>query len=73
MGPRSERCESQRFAAQASAADLQNVRLSEQAELAADYYELRAQDSLKEVFDSTVAAYQETLDLTRSLYRAGLE
>ncbi|MFZ0466549.1 MAG: efflux transporter outer membrane subunit, partial [Candidatus Acidiferrales bacterium] len=61
------------FAAQASAADLQNVRLTEQAELAADYYELRAQDSLKEVFDSTVAAYQETLDLTQSLYRAGLD
>jgi NodT family efflux transporter outer membrane factor (OMF) lipoprotein len=60
------------FAAQASAADLQNVRLSEQAELAADYYELRAQDSLKGVFDSTVIAYQETLDVTRSLYRAGL-
>jgi NodT family efflux transporter outer membrane factor (OMF) lipoprotein len=61
------------FAAQASAADLQNVRLSEEAELAADYYELRAQDSLKEVFDSTVAAYQETLDMTQSLYRAGLD
>jgi NodT family efflux transporter outer membrane factor (OMF) lipoprotein len=60
------------FAAQASAADLENVRLSEQAELAVDYYELRAQDSLKEVFDSTVAAFQDTLDLTRSLYRAGL-
>jgi NodT family efflux transporter outer membrane factor (OMF) lipoprotein len=60
------------FAAQASAADLGNVRLSEQAELAVDYYELRAQDSLKEVFDSTVTAYQDTLDLTRSLFRAGL-
>jgi NodT family efflux transporter outer membrane factor (OMF) lipoprotein len=61
------------FAAQASAADLANVQLSEQAELAADYYELHAQDSLKEVLDSTVSAYQETLDLTRSLYRAGLD
>ena len=60
------------FAAQASAADLENVRLSDQAELAADYYELRSQDSLKEVFDSTVTAYQDTLDLTRSLYRSGL-
>jgi len=60
------------FAAQASAADLENVRLSEQAELAADYCELRAQDALKEVLDSTVAAYQDTLDMTRSLYRAGL-
>ncbi len=60
------------YAAQASAADLENVRLSEQAELAADYYELRAQDSLKELLDSTVVAYQETLDLTQSQYRAGL-
>lgn len=60
------------FAAQASAADMENVRLSEQAELAADYYELRAQDSLKQIFDSTVVAYQETLDLTQSQYHAGL-
>lgn len=60
------------YAAQASAADLENVRLSEQAELAADYYELRAQDSLKQLLDSIVVAYQETLDLTQSQYRAGL-
>jgi NodT family efflux transporter outer membrane factor (OMF) lipoprotein len=60
------------FAAQASAADLQNVRLSEQAELAVDYYELRAQDSLKALLDSTVTAYQDSLDLAKSLYRAGL-
>lgn len=60
------------YAAQASAADLQNVRLSEQAELAVDYYQLRAQDALTQVLDSTVAAYQETLDLTQSQYRAGL-
>jgi NodT family efflux transporter outer membrane factor (OMF) lipoprotein len=60
------------YAAQASAADLENIRLSDQAELAVDYYELRAQDSLKELFDATVTAYQETLDLTRSQYSAGL-
>ena len=60
------------YAAQASAADLENVRLTDQAELAVDYYELRAQDSLKELLDSTVIAYQETLDLTRSQYKAGL-
>lgn len=59
-------------AAQASAADLANVRLSEQAELAVDYYELRAQDSLRQVLDATVVAYQQTLDLTQSQYRAGL-
>ena len=60
------------YAAQASAADLANVRLSVQAELAADYYELRAQDSLKELFDSTVTAYQDSLVLTRAQYKAGL-
>ena len=60
------------YAAQSRAADLENVRLSVQAELAADYYELRAQDSLKELLDSTVVDYQDTLDLTTSQYRAGL-
>jgi len=60
------------FAAQASAGDLESVRLSEQAELAVDYYELRAQDSLKQLFDSTVTAYQEALHLTQSQYQAGI-
>lgn len=60
------------FAAQASAADVESVRLTEQAELAVDYYQLRAQDSLKQILDSTVLSYQETLDLTEAQYRAGL-
>ncbi len=53
-------------------ADLENVRLSAQADLATDYYELRAQDAQKQVLDSTVSAYQEALELTRDLYQAGL-
>lgn len=65
--------QSNTFAAQAAAADLENVRLSAQSDLAGDYYELRAQDALKQVLDSTLAAYTETLDLTRDLYRAGLD
>ncbi len=60
------------YAAQASAADLENVRLGIQAELAADYFELRGQDSLKELLDATVVAYQQSVDLTRSQYKAGL-
>ena len=60
------------FAAQASVADLENVRLSAQADLATDYYELRAQDALKQLLDSTVSAYQEALELTRDLYTAGI-
>jgi len=61
------------FAAQVSVADLENVRLSAQAALAADYYELRAQDALKQLLDSTVRAYEEALELTGDLYAAGLD
>jgi NodT family efflux transporter outer membrane factor (OMF) lipoprotein len=60
------------YAAQATAADLQNTLLSVQAELAVDYYELRAQDSLKALLDSTVVNYQDAFDMTRSQFTAGL-
>jgi len=60
------------FAAQASSADLENVRLSEEAELAADYYQLRTQDALKQLFDSTVADYREALGLTQTQFKAGI-
>ncbi len=60
------------FAAQASAADLENVRLSAQSDLATDYFELRAQDALKRILDSTVLAYREAVELNRNLYQAGI-
>lgn len=60
------------YGAQASAADLGNVRLSVEAELAVDYYELRAQDNLKQALDSTVTADQAGLELTRAQRKAGL-
>jgi NodT family efflux transporter outer membrane factor (OMF) lipoprotein len=59
--------------AQASAADLENIRLTAQAEVAVDYYELRGQDDLKQLLDSTVIAYQESLDLTKVLYETGID
>jgi NodT family efflux transporter outer membrane factor (OMF) lipoprotein len=59
-------------AAQASAADLENTRLTAQAELAVDYYELRTQDSLKQLLDATVAAYQESLQITQAQYETGI-
>ena len=60
------------LAAQASAADLENVRLTVQAEVAVDYFELRAQDALKQLFDQTVAGYRDSLDVTQTQFRAGI-
>jgi NodT family efflux transporter outer membrane factor (OMF) lipoprotein len=59
-------------AAQASAADLQNVRLTAQAEVAVNYFEIRAQDDLKQLFDQTVAAYQDSLQVTQIQFNAGI-
>src|SRR5882757_1605649 len=48
---------------QASAADLENVKLQLQTELAADYFEARSLDAQKRILDDTVVAYQKALDL----------
>ena len=60
------------YGAQASAADLENTRLTVQADVAVDYFQLRGQDALKQLLDSTVVAFQQTLDLTRALYETGI-
>jgi NodT family efflux transporter outer membrane factor (OMF) lipoprotein len=60
-------------AAQVSAADLENTRLTMQAEVAVDYYQLRAQDALKQVLDSSVAAYREALTLTTARFQTGID
>ena len=43
------------------------------AELAVDYFELRGQDNLKQLLDSTVVAYQQSLQLTQALYETGID
>jgi NodT family efflux transporter outer membrane factor (OMF) lipoprotein len=58
--------------AQASAADLDALRLSIRAELAQNYFQLRALDSEQKLLDDTVAAYQRTLTLTQNQYAAGV-
>jgi NodT family efflux transporter outer membrane factor (OMF) lipoprotein len=61
------------YGAQASAADLENTRLTVQADVAVDYFQLRGQDALKQLLDSTVVAFQQSLDLTRALYETGID
>ncbi len=62
-----------RAAAQVSAADLENERLTEQADLAEYYFELRGQDSLQDLYNRTIIAYRESLKLTRALHETGID
>jgi NodT family efflux transporter outer membrane factor (OMF) lipoprotein len=61
------------YSAQASAADLANVRLTIHAEVAVNYFQLRSQDALKQLLDSTVGAYKQSLDLTKALFETGID
>jgi NodT family efflux transporter outer membrane factor (OMF) lipoprotein len=63
--------ESNISAAQASAADLANAKLSAQAQLATAYFDLRAVDSLQDLLRRTVAEYKRTLTITQNQYKAG--
>lgn len=64
--------EAQRASADASAVDIAAVRLSTQASLAANYFQLRQIDTQKQLLDDTLAAYQRTLDVTRNRYAGGV-
>jgi NodT family efflux transporter outer membrane factor (OMF) lipoprotein len=63
--------ESDTAAAQASEADLANVKLSYQSMLAADYFQLRASDSLIDLLTRTVAEYNKTLGIVQNQFKAG--
>ena len=56
---------------QASAADLAVLDLSIHAELATDYFALRAEDTEEMILDQTVEAYNRSLRLTQNLYEGG--
>jgi NodT family efflux transporter outer membrane factor (OMF) lipoprotein len=64
--------ESDVAAAQANSAALAAARLSAQAELATDYFELRAQDQLEKLLDDTVVAETLSLKITESRYKFGV-
>ena len=63
--------ESQAAGAQASAADLDNAKLSAQSSLATAYFELRATDSLKDLLADTVKQYMRSLEITQNKKAAG--
>ncbi len=63
--------ESDTAAAQASAADLDNAKLSAQAQLATAYFNLRAADALHVLLLRTAAQDKETLRITQDKVNAG--
>jgi NodT family efflux transporter outer membrane factor (OMF) lipoprotein len=64
--------EAGRASAQASAADLEAIRLSTQAQLAQDYFQLATLDAQKQLLDATVSAYRKLLKLTENQYASGV-
>jgi NodT family efflux transporter outer membrane factor (OMF) lipoprotein len=63
--------ESRKAGVQVSQADLVNAQLSAQATLAADYFDLRAADSLKKLLTESVAEYGRALEITQNQFAAG--
>jgi NodT family efflux transporter outer membrane factor (OMF) lipoprotein len=59
-------------AAQATAGDLEAVRLALHAELAADYFLLHGLDAQKQLLDTNVAAFQTALQLTTNRFNQGV-
>jgi NodT family efflux transporter outer membrane factor (OMF) lipoprotein len=58
--------------AQASAADYETAKLSLEAELALDYFELRSADAQKQLLDDTVKAYSDNVQLTLNRFNRGV-
>ena len=61
-----------RYAAQVSAADLANIRLSQQSSLAQLLFQIHGQDALQKLFDDTVAADRKTVDYAQAQYDTGV-
>ena len=64
--------ESATSSAQVSAADLESVRLSQQALLATEYFLLAAQDMQLSLLSDTIGAYEKNLQLTTNRHAGGV-
>ncbi len=64
--------EAAKASVQADAADLEAVRLAIAAEVAADYFTLRALDAEKAALAASIEAYRRSLELTRNRRAGGL-
>jgi NodT family efflux transporter outer membrane factor (OMF) lipoprotein len=71
VGSNQAKCDPAREEAQATAADLETARLSLQAELAFNYFELRSADAQQRLLNDTVKAFEEALQLTTRRYEGG--
>jgi NodT family efflux transporter outer membrane factor (OMF) lipoprotein len=58
--------------AQATNADYETAKLSLEAELALDYFELRSADAQKQLLDDTVKVYTDNLQLTLNRFKGGV-
>jgi NodT family efflux transporter outer membrane factor (OMF) lipoprotein len=63
----------QAFSAQSSAADVATALLTTQADLATDYFELRATDMEVKILVDTMVNYRQNVDLTTTLYKTGID
>jgi NodT family efflux transporter outer membrane factor (OMF) lipoprotein len=61
------------YTAQLTAADLENERLTEQANLAEYFFEIRGQDALQKILDDTVDADKKGLDSEQARYNNGVD
>ncbi|KAB8305303.1 efflux transporter outer membrane subunit [Erwinia endophytica] len=65
--------EENKASAQASAAELANITLSAQSELAQDYFQLRIMDQQIALYQQSIAAYQRYLTVINNKYQVGSE
>ncbi|KWT73752.1 efflux transporter outer membrane subunit [Candidatus Magnetominusculus xianensis] len=63
--------EANQAGAEASFAELEALRLSTQAQLAEDYFQLRSLDTQRQILEETISGYEKTLQIIKNRYESG--